>query len=456
MPETEREKRMIRGKGALSLNSIADVWKNVLDRLRSQLSETTINTWFDEVEVVTMEDSAFVLHCSNSFKKSTIEARFMSHIKAALKDIFSSDLEVKILDDQQLSAYHGVAPDRPGSLLESDAFTFGTYVVGPQNKMAYAAARAVAEKPAEHYNPLFIYGDSGLGKTHLLYAIAHQVRQRQPEARIVYIKGDDFTNELIASIREGKNAEFREKYRQSTLLLVDDIQFIAGKKQTQEEFFHTFNTLYESGRQIVLTSDRPPREMTQLEDRLQTRFEWGLMVDVAPPDFETRFAIVQNKAAMLGVKLPNEVTDYIAENITSNVRQIEGTLNKILAYRDLLDDQVNEETVSRAIRDMLKKSNDFAPTPSIIVGYICSYFHVDEETLRGQSRSRDVVAARQIAMYLIRRMTSMSLNDIGKEFGDRDHSTILHSLDKVESTMRSDPAFAEKVKEITTNINSKK
>ena len=447
---------MIRGKGALSLNSIADVWKNVLDRLRSQLSETTINTWFDEVEVVTMEDSAFVLHCSNSFKKSTIEARFMSHIKAALKDIFSSDLEVKILDDQQLSAYHGVAPDRPGSLLESDAFTFGTYVVGPQNKMAYAAARAVAEKPAEHYNPLFIYGDSGLGKTHLLYAIAHQVRQRQPEARIVYIKGDDFTNELIASIREGKNAEFREKYRQSTLLLVDDIQFIAGKKQTQEEFFHTFNTLYESGRQIVLTSDRPPREMTQLEDRLQTRFEWGLMVDVAPPDFETRFAIVQNKAAMLGVKLPNEVTDYIAENITSNVRQIEGTLNKILAYRDLLDDQVNEETVSRAIRDMLKKSNDFAPTPSIIVGYICSYFHVDEETLRGQSRSRDVVAARQIAMYLIRRMTSMSLNDIGKEFGDRDHSTILHSLDKVESTMRSDPAFAEKVKEITTNINSKK
>ena len=237
---------------------------------------------------------------------------------------------------------------------------------------------------------------------------------------------------------------------------MDDIQFIAGKIQTQEEFFHTFNTLYESGRQIVLTSDRPPKEITQLEDRLRTRFEWGLMVDVAPPDFETRFAIVQNKAAMLGVKLPDEVTDYIAENITSNVRQIEGTLNKILAYRDLLDDQVNEETVSRAIRDMLKKSNDFAPTPSIIVGYICSYFHLDEETLRGQSRGRDVMAARQIAIYLIRRMTSMSLNDIGKEFGNRDHSTILHSLDKVEQQMRSDPAFAEKVKEITTNINSKK
>ena len=315
---------------------------------------------------------------------------------------------------------------------------------------------AVTEKPGENYNPLFIYGDSGLGKTHLLYAIANALRKKRPAAKIVYIKGDDFTNELVASIRENRNAEFREKYRQTDILLMDDIQFIAGKIQTQEEFFHTFNTLYESGKQIVLTSDRPPKEITQLEDRLRTRFEWGLMVDVAPPDFETRFAIVQNKAALLGVKLPNEVTDYIAENITSNVRQIEGTLNKILAYRDLLDDQVNEETVSRAIRDMLKKSNDFAPTPKTIISYICSYCGVDEATLRGQSRGREVVAARQIAIYLIRRMSGMSLNDIGKEFGDRDHSTILHSLEKVEKQMRSDPAFAEKVKEITTNINSKK
>ena len=445
---------MTSGKGALSLNSIADVWKNVLDRLRSQLSETTINTWFDEVEVVTMEDSAFVLHCSNSFKKSTIEARFMSHIKAALKDIFSSDLEVKILDDQQLSAYHGVAPDRPGSLLESDAFTFGTYVVGPQNKMAYAAARAVAEKPAEHYNPLFIYGDSGLGKTHLLYAIAHQVRSRQPDARIVYIKGDDFTNELIASIREGKNAEFREKYRQTTLLLVDDIQFIAGKKQTQEEFFHTFNTLYESGRQIVLTSDRPPREMTQLEDRLQTRFEWGLMVDVEPPDYETRLAIIRNKAALLGINLPDRISSMIAENITANVRQIEGVLNKILAYSDLMG-VMDEEAIMKALEDVVKNSNEYIPTPESIIEYISKYFGIEPDVLQGQSRSRDITNARQIAMYLIRRMTNLSLKDIGKALGNRDHSTVMHSLEKVEAQMRSDPAFAETVKEITTNINAK-
>ena len=438
------------------MKSIADVWKNVLDRLRGQLSETTIDTWFDEVGVITMEDSAFVLHCSNNFKKSTIEARFLRYIKEALKDIFSADLEVKILNDEQLAAYHGVAPDRPGALYESDAFTFETYVVGPSNKLAYAAAKAVAERPAENYNPLFIYGDSGLGKTHLLYAIAHQVMRRGQDAKIVYIKGDEFTIELVNAIREGKNAEFREKYRQASLLLVDDIQFIAGKQQTQEEFFHTFNTLYESGKQIVLTSDRPPREMTQLEDRLRTRFEWGLMVDVAPPDFETRMAIIKTKAALLGVQLPDEISGYIAENVTANVRQIEGTLNKILAYRDLLGDQVDEEAVSRAVRDMLKKSNEYIPSAEVITEYICKYYNMEPSVLYSQSRSRDVVNARNIAMYLIRRMTNLSLVDIGKAFGGRDHSTVLHSLDKVEKQMRSDPAFAEVVKEITTNINSKR
>ena len=438
------------------MKSLSDLWDSILARLSGELSDMTIKTWFDEITVVTMEDSALVLHCSNPFKKNTVEARFLPHIKAALKDIFSTDLEVKILSDEQLAAYHGVAPDRPGNLFDSDAFTFETYVVGPQNKLAYAAAKAVAEKPAEGFNPLFIYGESGLGKTHLLYAIAHLMRSRRPESRIVYIKGDDFTNELVSSIRENRNAEFREKYRQADILLVDDIQFIAGKIQTQEEFFHTFNTLYESGKQIVLTSDRPPREMTQLSDRLMSRFESGLMVDVAPPDFETRLAIIHNKAALLGVKLPDEVMDYIAENVTTNVRQLEGTLNKILAYRDLLGDQVDEESVGRAVRDMLKRSNEYVPSPKVIISYICSYYNIDEETLRGQSRSRDVVAARQLAMYLIRRMHATPLDGIGKEFGNRDHSTILHSLDKVEKQMQTDPKFAERVKEITANISSKR
>ncbi len=436
------------------MNSLTDVWGNVLQQMSRQLAPTTINTWFDEVEVVTMEDSAFVLHCGNEFKKKTIEARFLSYIRDALRDLFSADFEIKILNDEQLSAYHGVAPDYPGDLNDSGAFTFETYVVGPSNKLAYAAAHAVSERPGVNYNPLFIYGDSGLGKTHLLYAIAHGLKKNHPDAKIVYIKGDDFTNELVASIREGKNAEFREKYRQATLLLVDDVQFIAGKEQTQEEFFHTFNSLYEAGKQIVLTSDRPPREMTKLEDRLRTRFEWGLMVDVTPPDYETRLAIVKNKSAMLGVKLSDPVTDLIAENVTANVRQIEGTLNKILAYYDLMGSAMSQEDILRAIRDMIKKNNEYIPTAQSVVNYICSTYHIDEDVLRGQSRGREVVTARQIAMYLMRRMICMNLVDIGKEFGDRDHTTVLHSLDKVEKQMRSDPAFAEMVKQITTNINA--
>ena len=442
------------------MDSFKDVLEAAQSYCKAQMAEPTYNLYIDGLEPISFEDSSHItLSVRNDFICKIVTDRYLGLLKEAFKSVLGFDVDITLVvpstppHEVVLAQQYEANPASPQGNYE---FTFENFIKGPSNQFAFAAAQAVAANPSGAYNPLFIYGGSGLGKTHLLTAIQTEIKRTHPDFVIMYVTCEQFTNELIASIRENRNAEFREKYRQTDILLMDDIQFIAGKIQTQEEFFHTFNTLYESGRQIVLTSDRPPKEITQLEDRLRTRFEWGLMVDVAPPDFETRFAIVQNKAAMLGVKLPNEVTDYIAENITSNVRQIEGTLNKILAYRDLLDDQVNEETVSRAIRDMLKKSNDFAPTPAIIVGYICSYFHVDEETLRGQSRSRDVVAARQIAMYLIRRMTSMSLNDIGKEFGDRDHSTILHSLDKVESTMRSDPAFAEKVKEITTNINSKK
>ena len=445
---------MIRGKGALSLNSIADVWKNVLDRLRSQLSETTINTWFDEVEVVTMEDSAFVLHCSNSFKKSTIEARFMSHIKAALKDIFSSDLEVKILDDQQLSAYHGVAPDRPGSLLESDAFTFGTYVVGPQNKMAYAAARAVAEKPAEHYNPLFIYGDSGLGKTHLLYAIAHQVRQRQPEARIVYIKGDDFTNELIASIREGKNAEFREKYRQSTLLLVDDIQFIAGKESTQEEFFHTFNSLHDAHKQIVIASDRPAKEIKSLEERLRTRFEWGLTADVQPPDFETRVAIVKRKAELLHLDLPEDVAEFIANHLKNNIRQLEGAVKKLNAYYMLEGIQPVISVAQNAIKDILNETQPVPVTIEKIIGEVSRTFNVSPADIRGTKRNANVASARRVAIYILREVTGMSMEEIGREFSGRDHSTIVYSLKTMERDMKNDQHLRETVSDIIKNVKA--
>ena len=437
------------------MNSVADVWDKILDRLKGELSETTINTWFDELEAVDIRGNTFILHCSNDFKRSNIENLFMKNIKDTIRDFFSMDFEVRILDDLAYAELSG-GPKKQSDRFTSDEFTFETFVVGPSNKLAYAASVAVAEHPAQNYNPLLIYGDSGLGKTHLIYAIANVIRRNDPRSKIAYVKGDDFTNELVDAIREGKTAEMREKYRQADLLLVDDIQFIAGKKQTQEEFFHTFNNLYESGRQIVLTSDRPPSEMTQLEDRLRTRFEWGLLVDVAPPDFETRLAIVKNKAALLGMELPDKISAYIAENVTANVRQLEGTINKILAYKDLLGNDADEETVTRAMQDILKRSNEYIPTPEAILEYISKYYSLEESVIRGQQRIRDAVQARQIAMYLIRSMTNLSLDDIGKVFDNRDHSTVLYSIQQVEKKMKKEPAFAETVKEIKTNINSKR
>ena len=438
------------------MNSVADVWDNILQQLKKELSETTIATWFDELEAVDIQGNVFILHCSNDFKKGYIESLFMKNIKASLHDIFSTDFEVRILDDQDYAEFQGNAPKKQSERFTSAEFTFETFVVGPSNKLAYAASVSVAEHPAQNYNPLLIYGDYGLGKTHLLYAIANVIRRNDRHAKIVYIKGDDFINEFIELIRAGRGNEFRAKYREADLLLVDDIQFVAGKEQVQNEFFHTFNTLYESGRQIVLTSDRPPSEMTLLDDRLRTRFEWGLLVDVAPPDFETRLAIVKNKAAILGMELPDKIAAYIAENVTANVRQLEGTINKIMAYKDLLGNDTDEETVTRAIQDMLRRNNEYIPSPEAILEYISKFYSLDEAVIRGQQRIRDAVQARQIAMYLIRSMTNLSLDDIGKQFDNRDHSTVLYSIQQVEKKMKKDAAFAETVKEIKTNINSKR
>ena len=438
------------------MNSVADVWNNVLQQLKGELSETTIATWFDELEAVDIRGNTFLLHCSNDFKKGYIESLFMKNIKASLHDIFSTDFEVQILDDQAFAEFNGGESHRQSDRFTSAEFTFETFVVGPSNKLAYAASMAVAEHPAQNYNPLLIYGDSGLGKTHLLYAIANVIRRNDAKAKIVYIKGDDFINEFIELIRAGRGNEFRAKYREADLLLVDDVQFVAGKEQVQNEFFHTFNTLYESGKQIVLTSDRPPSEMTLLDDRLRTRFEWGLLADVTPPDFETRLAIIKNKAALLGMELPDKIAVYIAQNVTANVRQLEGTINKILAYKDLLGNDTDEETVTRAIQDMLRRSNEYIPTPETILEYIAKYYSLEESVIRGQQRIRDAVSARQIAMYLIRSMTNLSLDEIGKVFDNRDHSTVLYSIQQIEKKMKKDPAFAETVKEIKTNINSKR
>ncbi len=437
------------------MNSVTDIWENVLRQLNGTLSETTIATWFDELSIVDIRGSTCFLHCPNDFKRGYIESLFLPNIKASLHDIFSVDFDVTILDADGLLEFQGAPSPRQSDRFTSAEFTFETFVVGPSNKLAHAASMAVAEHPAQNYNPLLIYGDSGLGKTHLLNAIANVIRRNDPRAKIVYVKGDDFINEFIELVRSGRGSEFRAKYREADLLLVDDVQFVAGKEQVQNEFFHTFNNLYESGRQIVLTSDRPPSEMTLLDDRLRTRFEWGLLADVKPPDFETRLAIVKNKAAILGMDLPDQIATMIAQKVTANVRQLEGTVNKVLAYKDLLDKETDEETVSRAMKDILKGNNEYIPTPESIIAYVSRYYNLEESVVRGQQRIRDAVAARQISIYLIRSMTSLSQDNIGQLFDNRDHATIAYSIKQVEAKMRKNPSFAELVKELKTNITSR-
>ncbi len=426
----------------------------VLVRLEEDLSKTTINTWFDDTSAVALEVDTLLLHCPNDFKRSNIQDRFLPNIQEKLKDIFSSDIQVKLLSDEELLLHQKKDDKKPVSMMDSNEYTFDTFIVGPSNRLACSAAKAVADAPGQSYNPLFIYGNSGLGKTHLLYAIAHVIRATHPSDRIIYIKGDDFINDFVEAVRTGKAGDFRIKYREADLFLVDDIQFVAGKVETQNEFFHTFNTLFESKKQIVLTSDRPPSEMAQLDDRLRTRFEWGLITDVQRPDLETRIAIIKNKALQLGLVFDDATSTYIAERITSNVRQLEGTVKKLKAQHDLEKKEITRELVDKTIQDMIR-SDEFKITPDSIITEVCRYFQLEGSQIRGQSRNRDYVNARQIAMYLIQEMTELPLKKIGQSFDNRDHSTVLHSINQVKRQIKNDFDFAETIKAIKTNINSK-
>ena len=435
------------------MNSAADIWAKVLDLMQADMTPVTLNTWFDDTVAVDLEEDRFILCSPTPFKRDIISKRYTPYIQKALKELFSADFDVQVLSQEEVEARS--KPASSSGIPGTDEYTFDRFVVGSSNKFAHAAAQAVASKPAESYNPLFIYGDSGLGKTHLLYSIAHTIRQQHPDYKIIYIKGDDFTNELIRAIREGRNQEFRSKYRSADVFLMDDVQFIAGRESTQEEFFHTFNTLYESKRQIVLTSDRPPKEMLRLEDRLKTRFEWGLLADVQAPDYETRMAIIKNKCIRMGIDIPDFLLQLIAENITANVRQLEGVINKILAYQELIGDSVDKETIVKAIKDMFKDKADILPTADVIIDEVAKFYNIEPDLLRGQGRTKDISQARQIAMYQIRRMTSLPLKEIGREFENRDHTTVLHAIKTVEKLVKTQPETAEIVKDITANINAR-
>ena len=436
------------------MNSAADVWEKVLVLMQAEMTAVTINTWFDDVQAVALEDTRLVLYSPTEFKRNIISSRYVPTIQKALRELFSFDFQVEILDEAGMERYRQDQSD-DRFLAGSEQYTFENFVVGSSNKFAYNAARAVAEAPGMSYNPLFIYGQSGLGKTHLLYAIAHKVHENHPEYRVVYIKSEDFVNELITNLRrqEYYMQEFRDKYRNVDLFLMDDVQFIAGKDRSEEELFHTFNTLHEQKKQIVFTSDRPPQEMLRMEERLKTRFEWGLSVDIQPPDYETRVAIIKNKAINRGISIPDPVLNYVADNITANVRQIEGVVNKILALHELMGEQVDVETTIRAVRDILRQKADFLPSADVIIQEVARYYEMDSETLRGQSQNKETATARNVAMYIIREMTNLSLQEIGKEFGGRHHSTVLNSINRVEKMMKQQPEMSEIIRDITTVVN---
>ena len=433
--------------------SSAYVWGKVMGYLENQLDPITVSTWFDDAEVVELNEEHLIIYSPSDFRRDIIRRRCKLYIEDALKEIFNSDAKLMVFGDEELGAFR--QKDKPSTSMDfNPQFSFDNFVVGPSNRIAHSAAIAVTNNPGDVYNPLFIYGPPGVGKTHLLYAIANGIRKQNPGANIVYIKGDQFTNELISAIQSGKNIEFRSKYREADLFLIDDIQFIAGKEATQEEFFHTFNKLYEEHKQIVMTSDRKPGDMLTLEDRLRTRFEWGLIMDIQPPDYETRMAILRNKAKNLGLNLNDDVCNYIAINVTNNVRQIEGTVKKILAYRDLNNMPMDLQNISRAIDDMFKSEGNALPTPSLIISQVCKFYSVDETVLRGTGRSKGTAEARQVAMYLIRKLTNLSLPDIGMEFA-KDHTTVLYAIRKVETTLKNgDETLQNNIRDITANINS--
>ena len=430
----------------------AYVWAKVLNYLEEHLDAVTVSTWFDDVEIVELNETQLIIHSSLEFRREIIRSRCANHIQDALKEIFNSDAKLIVFGDEELNAYKSKGAQK-SSMDFNPQFTFDNFVVGPSNRFAHGAAIAVSNTPGQTYNPLFIYGPPGVGKTHLLYAIANGIRKNNPDASIVYIKGDQFTNELISAIQSGKNIEFRDKYRKADLFLIDDIQFIAGRESTQEEFFHTFNNLYEAHKQIVMTSDRKPGDMLTLEDRLRTRFEWGLLADIQPPDYETRMAIIKNKATSLALELSDEVCDYIAKNVTNNVRQIEGTVKKLRAYVDLNAMELTLDNVARCIADMYKTEGNTLPTPSLIISQVCKFYSIDEQTLRGTLRNKGTAEARQVAIYLIRKLTNLSTPDIGKEF-NKDHTTILHSITKVEAALKTDENLQHHIRDISANINS--
>lgn len=434
--------------GEYSLKTVQDILTNLLKLLESELSQVTINIWFSEAKAIAFQNNTLYISVPSLITKKTIEERYVEILESKLYDMFSAEVRVVFMTPEEADLF-GKEEEEGGEYKE---FTFERFVVGPSNRFAHAAAMAVAEKPAYQYNPLYIYGDSGLGKTHLLRAIENVIRKNKPGAKIVYITGEDFTIELISALRTQRMEEFRAKYRNADLLLIDDIQFIAGKKQTEEEFFHTFNYLHGANIQIVVTADHPPKEMYTLENRIRSRFEAGLLADIAHPDYETRMAIIKNKADLLGLDLSEKLCQHIAKSIKANIRQIEGTVKKLMAKQNLLHQVIDLDMVSEAIKDVLRDDPGVMMTPNLVVTEVSKFYGIEPDTIRSTSRRKEALVPRQVAMYLIREKIGLSLPEIGREFG-KDHTTVMNAIRKVEEMMAKDPDFKAQIKDLSFDIS---
>ncbi len=443
------------------MESFTDVFNMVIELCKNDIAEVAHSLWIQKIEPVKFENNTAYLFVRSAFSKSVIEEKYLPVLSKAFETVLGFPIGIQVdcddpakADNKNIAALSSISKEE----LEKNSqggdyeYTFSTFIVGSSNRFAHAASVAVAANPASAYNPLFIYGGSGLGKTHLLFAICAELKKTKPGINIIYVKGEEFTNELINAIQNETTKQFHDKYRKADILLVDDIQFIGGKESTQEEFFHTFNTLYEENKQIVLTSDRPPREIKTLEDRLRTRFEWGLLADIQPPDYETRIAIIRRKAELMDIQIPDDVAEYIANRLKTNIRQLEGAVKKLKAYKLLAGTPPSIIIAQNAIKDILNDNQPIPVTVERIISEVGRTYGVTPVDIRSNKRSAQISNARQVAAYVIREITQMSMSAIGDELGGRDHSTIVYALQEVEKKMENDSRYKETLEDIVKNI----
>ncbi|WP_027964583.1 chromosomal replication initiator protein DnaA [Halalkalibacillus halophilus] len=446
------------------MQNITEMWDKTLKELESKVSKPSFDTWLKSTKAKNIEKDKIFIVAPNEFARDWLENSYSGLIAESLYQLTGSHLEPKfIIPESKIEEpinepIKKIKPQGPNEAdkktMLNSKYTFETFVIGSGNRFAHAASLAVAEAPAKAYNPLFIYGGVGLGKTHLMHAIGHYVIEHNPEAKVVYLSSEKFTNEFINSIRDNKTIDFRNKYRNVDVLLIDDIQFLAGKEQTQEEFFHTFNALHEENKQIVISSDRPPKEIPTLEDRLRSRFEWGLITDITPPDLETRIAILRKKAKADGLDIPNEVMLYIANQIDTNIRELEGALIRVVAYSSLVNEDIDASLAADALKDIVPNSSPKKITIKGIQEIIATRFSIQLEDFAAKKRTKSVAFPRQIAMYLSRELTDFSLPKIGEEFGGRDHTTVIHAHEKIAKMIAEDLQLQKEIDSLTEEIKA--